>query len=225
MRHTIRDVCGCGYTKYSIRMALMEPTRSTRECSPLCVHELAIGIAAKAFQHVCAHSFEISVVLFFTYHFYHVHFLRVSTARCRHNRYCRQLILPPTLCSFSLIRSLHRALPKLNPYSVLSVCVYFTKMCKHFQFSISLQWLWQIQLLLMLIKFSFICCWTIYFTKPTTTEMCNSVYCCCCCTFHSADDDDNETTMKMDHFSIREKERERETITQSTFHTQLPHQF
>lgn len=57
-------------------------------------------------------------------------FFNVSTIRCRHNRYCCQ---PIPLSSFLLLwsSSLSR---NWNPYSVLSVCVYFTKCVNTFSF-------------------------------------------------------------------------------------------
>lgn len=132
----------------SIWMALMN--NNCAECSSMWIalHVLCTQffewvclswqlIQRQKLQHVCAHSFKISLS-FFCLSFFMFIFFNVSAIRCRHNR-----LLSSTHSALTPTSLQSSSLPKLNPYSVLSVCVYFTKCVNTFSFPFRSKWLWQ----------------------------------------------------------------------------------
>lgn len=199
----------------SIWMALMN--NNCAECSSMWIalHVLCTQffewvclswqlIQRQKLQHVCAHSFKISLS-FFCLSFFMFIFFNVSAIRCRHNRLLSSThsALTPTSLPIQLT-------PEIESIFRLKCLCLFYQMCKHFQLSISFEMtLANTQMLLLLLLSSLLNNGSAHFTKGKTQYpgMCNSFYCrwscCLCCIFHWADDDDNETTMKMDHISIR----------------------
>lgn len=87
--------------------------------------------SGKSFS-MCVH-----IRLKFRCHFFSFIIFHVSTIRCRHNRYCRQ----PNSHSLLLLLS---SSPEIETIFRRKCLCLFYQMCKHFQFSISFKWLWQI---------------------------------------------------------------------------------